>query len=63
MVDDEMGEPGEGEDEEDEVEEEEVEEEGADDVPADMMAVEDEEQIKIKDASGLEEPRALPAED
>lgn len=55
-VDDEMGEPAEGEDEDDE-EEEEGEEEGADDVPADMMAVEDEEQKK--DASGLEEPRAL----
>lgn len=64
-VDDEMGEPGEGEDEGDEVEEQEgegeEEEEGVDDVPVDMMAVEDEEQRK--DTSGLEEPRALPAED
>jgi hypothetical protein len=60
-----MGEPGEGEDEGDEVEEQEgegeEEEEGVDDVPVDMMAVEDEEQRK--DTSGLEEPRALPAED
>ncbi|KAG1763622.1 histone-fold-containing protein [Suillus occidentalis] len=63
VVDDEMGGPGEGEDEEDEVEEEEGEgeEEGVDDVPVDMMAVEDVEQRK--DASELEEPRALPAED
>jgi DNA polymerase epsilon subunit 3 len=60
-VDDEMGEPGEGEDEEDEEDEEEGEEEGEDDTPVDMMAVEDEEQKK--DALGVEEPRALPAED
>ncbi|KAG2109172.1 hypothetical protein BD769DRAFT_1692294 [Suillus cothurnatus] len=60
-VDDEMGEPGEGEDEEDEEDEEEGEEEGEDDAPVDMMAVEDEEQKK--DALGVEEPRALPAED
>lgn len=66
-VDDEMGEPGEGEgegegeEEELEEDEEEVEEEVEDDTPVDMMAVEDEEQKK--DASGLEEPKALPAED
>lgn len=61
-VDDEMRAlAGEGEDEEDEEDEEEGEEEGEEDAPVDMMAVEDEEQIK--DASGLAEPRALPAED
>ncbi|KAG2344395.1 histone-fold-containing protein [Suillus weaverae] len=61
-VDDEMlALAGEGEDEEDEEDEDEGEEEGEDDAPVDMMAIEDDEQIK--DASGLEEPRALPAED
>ncbi|KAG1841914.1 histone-fold-containing protein [Suillus subalutaceus] len=60
-VDDEMGEPGEGEDEEDEEVEEEGDDEGEDDAPVDMMAIEDEEQKK--DASRLEEPRTLPAED
>ncbi|KAG2133356.1 histone-fold-containing protein [Suillus clintonianus] len=59
-VDDEMGEPGEGEDEEIEEEEEEIEEEGEEEAPADMMAIEDEEQRR--DVAGLEEPEVLPAE-
>ncbi|KAG1756394.1 histone-fold-containing protein [Suillus paluster] len=58
-VDDEMGEPGEGEDEEDE--EEEGEDDGDDDPPADMMAIENEEQTI--DVAQLEEPGGLPAED